>query len=484
MKNNYKLKIICLLCVLTALFSNCKKSDLTEEAKLTNNHNELAFAGDNIYDVLGFGYDVTDRFAEYSSTRSSVIDIAKFVREDPGSYLPKKGVIDYWIYAYGENALSYSNRLSQKYTATSDVFGLFKGEFNLSFAGKDSTSSKYVYSSAKKIIEQQSQQIFSSAENLKNNYLTEKFRSDIYDLSPQLFVEKYGTHILTDITLGARFDFNYESQTNNSKREEAAKAGLKYNGLLAIINVTADIETNSVESSSNFNQTVHYRSIGGDGTKGLVGDISLDNTAPKLTVATWQSSCTFENKVLIKIGENGLMPIEELISDPNKKAEIKAYIKQYIDSKKIGITIDPEENYNPLKEGLLLQTPNGKVFSVINGKARHIQDYGTLTAVYNYETVTITQRPLFPPVRTVVSHIKQITNLSDEGVTEGSPIPPGAELLRDSRDGKIYFFESAQGKYILRHIISPEVANKYYFKLNNARNISSTVGFTIAAPIQ
>lgn len=55
MKNNYKLKIICLLCVLTAAFSSCKKNELAEEKGLTNNHNNFAYTGHPKYHVLGYG---------------------------------------------------------------------------------------------------------------------------------------------------------------------------------------------------------------------------------------------------------------------------------------------------------------------------------------------------------------------------------------------------------------------------------------------
>ena len=55
MKNNYKLKIICLLCVFTAAFSSCKKNELAEDKGLTGNHKNLAIAGDEKWDLLGYG---------------------------------------------------------------------------------------------------------------------------------------------------------------------------------------------------------------------------------------------------------------------------------------------------------------------------------------------------------------------------------------------------------------------------------------------
>lgn len=473
-----------MLCVFTALFSNCKKSEIAEEKGLTNKHNGLAYAGDKVYDVLGYGYDVTGRVANSESSRLQILDVNKYVSENPGLYLPNDHVQEYFEYSYGENVSSYSNKLTQKYKATLDLgllknIRLFKAEISASFARKDSSSSKYVYASIRKMIKQKSMRIFYSSENLINNYLTDQFKSDLLTLSAATLIERYGTHVLTDIELGARLDMNYEAQTNNTKREDAATAGVNITAW-KVFNVTGDVATNNVDASSNFNQTLYYNTVGGDGTKGLIGELTLDNSSPKINIGNWQSSCNRDNAALIKIGNDGLIPIEDLISDPAKKAEVKNYLIQYYLDHQIKMIDEDVTPINPLNEGKLLQTPDGKVFSVMNGKARHIQDYGTLQAVYNYETVI---RVGFN--YKIVSNIRQIPNLASEGLTAGATIPPGAELLRDSGNGKIYFYErTSQGAYMLRYITSPDVANRYYFKLSNARNISGTYGYVFGDVIQ
>jgi len=345
MKKDYKLKIICLLCVFTALFSNCKKSEIAEDKGLTNKHNGLAYAGDKVYDVLGYGYDVTGRVANSESSRLQILDVKKYVSENPGLYLPNDHVQEYFEYSYGENVSSYSNKLTQKYKATLDLgllknIRLFKAEINASFARKDSSSSKYVYASMRKMIKQKSMRIFYSTENLINNYLTDQFKTDLLTLSAATLVERYGTHVLTDIELGARLDMNYEAQTSNTKREDAATAGVNITAW-KVFNVTGDVTTNSVDASSNFNQTLYYNTVGGDGTKGLIGELTLDNSSPKINIGNWQSSCTRDNAALIKIGEDGLIPLEDLISDPAKKAEVKNYIIQYYLANEYKSTPDP-----------------------------------------------------------------------------------------------------------------------------------------------
>ncbi|MBP1631610.1 MAG: MAC/perforin protein, partial [Bacteroidetes bacterium] len=43
-------------------------------------------AGDGKYDVLGYGYDVTEEYMGENSTKSKVLDVAAFDRENPNRF--------------------------------------------------------------------------------------------------------------------------------------------------------------------------------------------------------------------------------------------------------------------------------------------------------------------------------------------------------------------------------------------------------------
>jgi hypothetical protein len=119
----------------------------------------------------------------------------------------------------------------------------------------------------------------------------------------------------------------------------------------------------------------------------------------------------------------------------------------------------------PSSEGLLMQTSDQKVYSIMDGEARHIQNMATLAGVYNYNGY--------------------IHNCNCSTLPEpiGAPIGPDTSLLIDNSNGKMYFRE---GTYI-RHIISVAVANKYYFQIYNNNyivGVSGLNGYTVGPPIQ
>lgn len=96
-----------------------------------------------------------------------------------------------------------------------------------------------------------------------------------------------------------------------------------------IFNINTGYTYNTNDIIENFSQKLHYKTIGGDPTKSLIGDIaigSVSNPNPTINISGWQSSCTPENSVMIDIAPNGLVPIYDLIPDQSKALAVKNYI--------------------------------------------------------------------------------------------------------------------------------------------------------------
>ncbi|GGB17454.1 MULTISPECIES: MAC/perforin domain-containing protein [Mucilaginibacter] len=336
---NLKLLITCSAIAITSTFTSCKKNDFslnqsTKPKKLTTQS-----AGDPLYDLLGFGYDVTGEYASSNSTTYQVVDIAKIAQAESNRVVTDLNVTQYSESHSGSTAEDYSQNLSYS-TGASLTVGAFSGTVSEKFHEFSSLSSKYSYADASLIIRQKRLRFDAPLSLIKSTYLTPVFKSDVNSMTPQQLVTKYGTHVLTDIILGAKLSLYYRSQTTIKDRALSVKAGAEAKGLFGIFGASTNISYQDSLINSNFDQTIYYETVGGDGTKGLFGEIVLDNSAPKISIANWQSSCTRENAAFIQLGNSAtnIILLSDLIDDPAKSTAVKNYIDQYLANKHVHLS--------------------------------------------------------------------------------------------------------------------------------------------------
>lgn len=336
---NLKLLITCSAIAITSTFTSCKKNDFnikqsTDPKKLTTQS-----AGDNVYDLLGYGYDVTGEYASSNSTTYQVVDIAKIAQAEPNRFVTDLNVTQTVEVHSGSTAEDYSQNLSYS-TGGSLTFGAFSGTISEKFHESGALSSKYSYADASLLIRQKRLKFDAPISLIKSTYLTPVFKSDVSNLTAEQLVTKYGTHVLTDIILGAKLSVYYRSQTTIQNRALSVKAGADAKGLFGIFGVSSNISYQDSLVKSNFDQTVYYETIGGDGSKGLFGDLTLDNSAPKISIANWQSSCTRDNAAFIQLGSSAtnLILLSDLIDDPAKSTAVKNYIDQYLANKHVHLS--------------------------------------------------------------------------------------------------------------------------------------------------
>lgn len=291
--------------------------------------------GDGLYDVLGYGYDVTGEYANSSASRSMVIDVDRFKTDYPNRVEDLLPNAQDFYYTWGETSLDLSKKMAFSATGSTSI-GLFKAE--VSYATSESTtfSSKYVHGIYNLLI-QRKQVRFNADLSLLKNYLTSEFVADLQNNDAQTIVQRYGTHVLMNVITGAKMEILYNAETVNSSRETAAKAGLK-SSLASVFNIAADISVNESSASSNTSQTLRYRTFGGDPSKSLLGTRIVGTTQPVIDFSVWQASSTIANSVLVNFGPNALVPIYDLIDDPVKKAAVQTYVDQYIQGQQIVLT--------------------------------------------------------------------------------------------------------------------------------------------------
>ena len=282
------------------------------------------------YNLLGHGYDVTGPFAEASAAGHQIIDVLKYKEVHPSLVdLGRSNVGEARTFA-SENYATYFQMLSSRTGETKDQ-RLFKGAITSYFPDQDALSDKYIYSSYTLLAEWKRVKMMPDL-SLFQKYLTDTFKTVIQSKSPQEIVEKYGTHILADITLGAKLVVLYQAETENRDREKAAELGLT----VAMGNVfgfsTGDLDNAKATSATgNFSQKLSYRAFNGDSDK-ISQTVSPGSKHPTVDISGWHQSLVNTEDVLIDFHDlsRSLVPLYDVIEDPVKKEELRAHIEAYI----------------------------------------------------------------------------------------------------------------------------------------------------------
>lgn len=93
------------------LFYSCSEIEDLPNVESSVSNVTTRTAGDGKYDVLGYGYDVTEEYMGEHSVRLKVLDVNAFIKENEGRFdNPFLGVIDQRVYA-GEDVYSFMQDL-------------------------------------------------------------------------------------------------------------------------------------------------------------------------------------------------------------------------------------------------------------------------------------------------------------------------------------------------------------------------------------
>lgn len=350
------MKKILVFCLAVACWS-CQKEN-NEHLKPKTNLADASpqKAGDGVNDVVGYGYDVTGVYADASSSRNAVIDIAAFSAANPNRLYVSYPNSQTYFSTYGVNARDFSSKLSKTITATS-TFSAFTGTVNASTTETTTYSSKYLYGIYNLLLQRKQIQLNASTDLLRN-YLTPEFLADLSNQTPAYIVGKYGTHVHVNIITGGKLEILYRSETTSSSRTDAATAGLKVS-VAKVFELGATTSSDVTNSKSNTNQSLTYHSVGGSVAVPLV-TVNVEG-ASTVSFSAWQNSVTDANSVLVAIPADGLIDITELVADATKKAALQNYIAQYIASKAVNVTYNTApllSSYNAVSlDNLLSITP-------------------------------------------------------------------------------------------------------------------------------
>ncbi|GEM_PF-928445 len=362
------------LIISSVLFSCSKDNEHELAAEAANskafnvgleNVSVASFVGDAKHRMLGFSYDITKEYLDRNSYRRVVLDVEKMAAENTSSVIidPETGGRNYYYYGY--NSSDYVKDVTKKTNVGLNLLPGFETGAKNAFTGnisnnreletKYSYSTKYAFASVD-VLKYVSTLRIEETPQFMSRYVTAKFITDLETLSADAFVEAYGTHVLTDITLGGFLKVLYKStstdQTDATKRTNVVKAGFK--AVLGSIGLGADVDntviTNETLTSQNINKELFISYKAGEGV-----DVSFnenkDATYPQINKATWERSVNTGNAGLVDINWLKTFPIYDFIpvSHSYKKQQIIDAVYRYIDKNKlVPLELQPVYQwYNP-----------------------------------------------------------------------------------------------------------------------------------------
>lgn len=332
------MKTVFLHLFLVILFVSCtdqiEKSDTDDKTELqpiASSAIELSYpsgigtSGDTKYGLLGYGYDATG-LCDTTSVKAIVFATLpdnSFVICNPNSTFP--------TLVYGASFDELVTKINNpNFWLVSSEASILHLKSLLEMIDKSSSiDSIYAYTYYSITYAKTHRKFFPDSD--KQKYLSTIFKEDIVTLSPQELISKYGTHVITDVYTGTKFEVLYRCKLSNPTSEDAIK-NLFYKRMQEFIGGTPGILESFSPTTKYFqkDENLIFNSVGS--RKKMCGIINTTDYNPnniKLDIGSIFSEENLKTQ-FITIGKDGILPIYELINDKIKQQEVKVYIDNYM----------------------------------------------------------------------------------------------------------------------------------------------------------
>lgn len=292
-------------------------------------------AGDGVCDILGYGYDITGPYLDTKSSRAIVFDTNKLLEK--GLITPYKLEESRFRYSSGKDVIDFTTNMSSSLQmSTPGILKVIGGaSLNIAFGGNSHYNSDYSFAYCTQQYIDSRYRISEADINVLKTCLTKQFIERLSTYTPEQIVEEYGTHVLKDIYLGAKFEVYYMAKSTSSSKKESINAGLGAS-LFSLFKMDGKFQYDESLAITNKEQSLYYFTIGGDPAVGVQGSLNPENS-PSIDIGKWMASVKSSTPKFIDVDNNSqsFIPIYELVTDPTKKQTLKAYIDNYIKSKEV-----------------------------------------------------------------------------------------------------------------------------------------------------
>ena len=331
-------------------FSLSQKCNLDRRA-LTRGDDESSDSEDRVGDIayaVGYGYNLISEPGVKSVSRCPIIALEKLKEAGNGFGRQLNGVSSSsYSETYAENTI---DEIITKMSIESKVSGSkcgFSAEVGGSFTSSQKKSKNHFFVMGTHDISVRNVVLVGPSTAQLKDFMTDNAKADIegtnklYPSTQEGFkklIENYGTHLILQAELGGRLRYatTVDKTLASSTTEAKAYANASYKNTIVSGEVKASAEQQKKYEKNQSKVITNVTTLGGDFA--IASQIDGQGNDNDTKINDWKKSLSeFKNLMMVGIN-NELVPIYELIEDPDRAADLKEYIET-------GLVADAEEIY-------------------------------------------------------------------------------------------------------------------------------------------
>ena len=303
--------------------------------------------GDIAY-AVGYGYNLISEPGVKSVSRCPIIALEKLKEAGNGFGRQLNGVSSSsYSETYAENTI---DEIITKMSIESKVSGSkcgFSAEVGGSFTSSQKKSKNHFFVMGTHDISVRNVVLVGPSTAQLKDFMTDNAKADIegtnrlYPSTQEGFkklIDNYGTHLILQAELGGRLRYatTVDKTLASNTTEAKAYANASYKNKIVSGEVKASAEQQKKYEKNESKVITNVTTLGGDFA--IASQIDGQGNDNDTKINDWKKSLSeFKNLMMVGIN-NELVPIYELIEDPDRAADLKEYIET-------GLVADAEEIY-------------------------------------------------------------------------------------------------------------------------------------------
>ena len=267
---------------------------------------------------LGYGYDViNDPYMDALSINYSapIIDMQKI---ENAQLMMVKGTQAAWEWMDGETLEDFYKEYATKFSFNMDLGKMFSANLKLAFNGSDTAKEYWHFCKGLYNTKTFTLHLTNKLSEIRS-MLSEEFKSDLLSMKADELFDKYGTHMIKDVSMGGRMEINfvYSCEETNS----IGDVGLAVQSHVGFLETNSfDVELENACRTELNNKNIHcemsVRQFGGSRSLNIS---TLEGIRSNFSEWTSSFDDNLENSVLSgTANENSLLGIWELLPAGNE----------------------------------------------------------------------------------------------------------------------------------------------------------------------